>query len=148
MRVHYKLALGALKISACLSGGADSQSMALGVLILLVTPVSRPFSLLLALVALICAFSGIWLGGLRNELAIKQALSTFPRPNDVPFYRCADSFYWVSYAREMMEQKTARVRFTKIDNAPYGRPNYGWASLNAWYLVGLAAVWSLTSGMT
>jgi hypothetical protein len=110
--------------------------------------VSRPLSFLLALVALTCAFGGIWFGGLRNEVAIGQTLAAFPKPNDTPFYRCADSFYWVSYAREMIEQGTARVRFTRMDNAPYGRPNYGWASLNAWYLIALAALWSVATGTT
>jgi hypothetical protein len=109
---------------------------------------SRSLALLLALVALTCAFSGIWFGGLRNERAIHQALAGFPRPNDTPFFRCADSFYWVSYAREMMEQGTVRLRFTKMDNAPYGRPNYGWAALNAWYLIALAWLWSMMTGLT
>ena len=110
-------------------------------------PMETSKSFLLALVALICAVSGIWFGGLRTELAIQRELAAIPKPSDTPFFRCADSFYWVSYAREMIERRSARVRFTEMDNAPFGRPNYGWASLNAWYLVALAALWSAASGL-
>jgi hypothetical protein len=102
---------------------------------------------LIALLGLLCAGTGLWFGGLRNETDIAKILSQLPRSNDAPFFRCADSFYWVSYAREMIDTGEMRVRFTQLDNAPYGRPNLGWASLNAWYLVILAKIWSLTSGL-
>jgi hypothetical protein len=102
---------------------------------------------LIALLGLLCAGTGLWFGGLRNETDIAKILSQLPRSNDAPFFRCADSFYWVSYAREMIDTGEMRVRFTKLDNAPYGRPNLGWASLNAWYLVVLAKIWSLTAGL-
>ena len=96
--------------------------------------------------AMVCAFSGVWLGGLRNEVRIARTLERLPRLNDTPFYRCADSFYWVSYAREMIDTGSWRVRSTQMDNAPYGRPNDGWASLNAWYLVALGKFWSIATG--
>ena len=94
----------------------------------------------IATLALVCAFSGIWLGGLRNEVDIARTFERLPRLDETPFFRCADSFYWVSYAREMIDTGKLRVRFTRMDNAPYGRPNDGWASLNAWYLVALGKV--------
>ena len=102
---------------------------------------------LIASIGLLCAGTGLWFGGLRNEVDIAKTLRQFSRPNDIPFFRCADSFYWVSYAREMIDTGKLRVRFTKLDNAPYGRPNLGWASLNAWYLVALAKIWSVVSGL-
>ena len=100
----------------------------------------------IALLGLACAGSGIYFGAVRDEVRIGQALEKFPRPNDTPFFRCADSYYWTSYAREMIETGKLRVRSTAMDNAPDGRRNWGWASLNAWYLVALAKVWSLFAG--
>ncbi len=102
---------------------------------------------IIAVLALVCASSGIWFGGLRNEVEIAKRFEQLPRLDDTPFFRCADSFYWVSYAREMLDTGNLRARFTRMDNAPYGRPNYGWASLNAWYLIALAKVWSVATGM-
>ncbi len=102
---------------------------------------------LIAIVGMACAVAGLWFGGLRNETEISATLSELPRPADTPFFRCADSFYWVSYAREMIDTGKLRVRFTQMDNAPYGRPNFGWASLNAWYLVAVAKVWSIGAGI-
>lgn len=101
---------------------------------------------LIAALGVVCAFSGIWFDGLRNEVQIGRALDRLPRLSETPFFRCADSFYWVSYAREMIETGKWRVRSTEMDNAPYGRPNYGWASLNAWYLVALGKAWSIVTG--
>lgn len=106
----------------------------------------RPVFPLIAVLGLLCAGAGLWFGGLRNEIDIAKLLDQFPRPNDTPFFRCADSFYWVSYAREMADTGKLRVRFTERDNAPYGRPNLGWASLNAWYLVALGKIWSVATG--
>ena len=102
---------------------------------------------LTALLGLVCATAGLWFGGLRNETDIARVLKQIQRPNDAPFFRCADSFYWVAYAREMIDTGRFRVRYTQLDNAPGGRPNTGWASLNTWYLVGLAEIWSLASGL-
>ncbi len=101
----------------------------------------------IAVLALVCALSGVWLGGLRNEVEIARTFERLPRLDDTPFFRCADSFYWASYAREMIDTGKLRARFTRMDNAPYGRPNYGWASLNAWYLVVLGKVWSVATGI-
>jgi hypothetical protein len=103
----------------------------------------RSTFLLVALLGLSCVLAGIWFGGFRNEAAIAKILSAAHQPNQTPFFRSPDSFYWVSYAREMLDTGRLRIRFTHMDNAPYGRPNLGWASLNAWYLVALGKIWSL-----
>ncbi len=47
----------------------------------------------------------------------------------------------------MIDIGKLRVRSTQMDNAPDGRPNWGWASLNAWYLVALGKVWSVATGI-
>ena len=104
---------------------------------------SNRLFLALAAIGIVCAVTGIWLCGGAREHDIAAAMKHMRFATSTPFYQCPDSFYWISYAREMIENSTARVRFTHLDNAPYGRPNTGWASLNAWYLVGLAELWSL-----
>lgn len=105
----------------------------------------RRIYLVIALLGLVFAASGIWFEGLRTELRAEAALAQMPLPNKTPFFRVADSFYWVAYARDMIDNGKWRARFTEMDNAPYGRPNLGWASLNAWYLVGLTKAWTLFS---
>lgn len=102
---------------------------------------------LIALLGLFCAGAGIWFGGFRSEADIARILSPGHQPKQTPFFRSPDSFYWVSYAREMLDTGKLRVRFTHMDNAPYGRPNLAWASLNEWYLVAFGKVWSLATGM-
>jgi hypothetical protein len=106
----------------------------------------RPTFFLVALLGLFCALAGLWFGGYRNEAEIAKILSDAHRPKEMPFFRSPDSFYWVSYAREMFDTGKVRVRFTYMDNAPYGRPNLAWASLNAWYLVVVGKVWSVAAG--
>jgi hypothetical protein len=96
-------------------------------------------------VGMICAVTGIWLCGGAREHDINSTLKETRHATSTPFYQSPDSFYWLSYAREMIETGTARVRFTHMDNAPFGRPNTGWASLNAWYLVALANGWALAT---
>ncbi|HEY1769478.1 MAG TPA: hypothetical protein VGG02_04390 [Chthoniobacterales bacterium] len=101
---------------------------------------------LIAAAGFTAAGAGIWCDGLRDERAVARTLAPLPRPNDTPFFRCADSFYWVSYAEDMITRGTFRARFTAMDNAPYGRANSGWASLNCWYLIALAKTWALATG--
>ncbi|MGH8099772.1 MAG: hypothetical protein ACREIW_00645, partial [Chthoniobacterales bacterium] len=103
-------------------------------------------SLLIGGVGIFCAIAGLWFGGARSEFEIAQILTQSHHTTSTPFFRCADSFYWVAYAREMIDTGKLRVRVSNLDNAPYGRPNIGWASLNAWYLVALAKAWSIATG--
>jgi hypothetical protein len=46
-----------------------------------------------------------------------------------------DAYHWISYAREMARTGAWRVRHTKIDNAPFGRPVH-WSQSISWLLVG------------
>jgi len=107
---------------------------------------SRRSSLLIGGVGIFCAVAGLWFSGARSEFSIAQILTQSHHATSTPFFRCADSFYWVAYAREMIDTGKLRVRVSNLDNAPYGRPNIGWASLNAWYLVAFAKAWSIATG--
>ena len=49
-----------------------------------------------------------------------------------------DAYYWISYARTSIEQRTLRLRHSTIDNVPYGREIH-WCSGPTWLLVALAA---------
>ena len=49
-----------------------------------------------------------------------------------------DSYAWLSYARDLRESPHFRVRFTRMDNAPFGRPVH-WAQLPVWSLCAIAA---------
>ncbi|MBU1693905.1 MAG: hypothetical protein KKC51_08060, partial [Verrucomicrobia bacterium] len=46
-----------------------------------------------------------------------------------------DAYHWISYAREMARTGAWRIRHTKIDNAPFGRPVH-WSQSISWLLVG------------
>ncbi|NLG34926.1 MAG: hypothetical protein GX548_06190 [Lentisphaerae bacterium] len=50
-------------------------------------------------------------------------------------YVDADAHYWISYAQQMAEEQTARIRHTRLDNAPSGRDVH-WSSPPAWWLLG------------
>ena len=49
-----------------------------------------------------------------------------------------DAYYWISYARTSIEQRTLRLRHSTIDNVPYGREIH-WCSGPTWLLIALAA---------
>ena len=51
-------------------------------------------------------------------------------------YNDFDGYYYTTYAREMVEKKCLRIRWTGLDNPPDGRP-VQWSSLFSWVLVGL-----------
>jgi hypothetical protein len=50
------------------------------------------------------------------------------------FYIEDDPYYWVSYAQEMAETGNWRIRYTHIDNTPYGREVH-WSQSFSWLLV-------------
>jgi hypothetical protein len=104
-------------------------------------------SCLIALLALLLAGSGIWLEGARDQLATHAVLRDLHRDQIPPIFRGPDSLYWVSYTQQMIETGQWRTRFTHMDNAPYGRPNIGWASLTSWHIIAVAKVWSAVTGM-
>ncbi|HRJ72107.1 MAG TPA: hypothetical protein PLS03_07765 [Terrimicrobiaceae bacterium] len=56
-----------------------------------------------------------------------------------------DPYYWVGYARAMVEQRTFRIRHTDLDNVPYGRDVH-WNSGFSLWLVLCGAVTALVSG--
>jgi len=45
-----------------------------------------------------------------------------------------DSYYWIRYAQEMVLWKTPRIRYTLLDNVPYGREVH-WSSGYSWLIV-------------
>jgi len=57
-----------------------------------------------------------------------------------------DGYYWVTFARQMVSEKTLRVRSTNLDNVPFGRPVH-WSSIFAWWLVLLGGLHAFFSGM-
>lgn len=60
------------------------------------------------------------------------------------YYTDFDGYYYVSFARKMVEEGTPRVRWTNLDNAPNGRPVH-WSSLFSWWLIALGTAHSLVS---
>lgn len=49
-----------------------------------------------------------------------------------------DSYYWIAYARQMIEEGRPRVRHTGLDNTPHGREVH-WNSFFSWWIAALAA---------
>lgn len=58
----------------------------------------------------------------------------------------ADPYYWITYAREMVETGSWRIRHTAVDNAPFGRPVY-WSEAFTWLLVLFGAVRHFFTGL-
>ncbi len=56
-----------------------------------------------------------------------------------------DSYYWMDYARQIGATNVWRVRFTEIDNAPYGRPVH-WSQSISWLLAGLGKIRASLTG--
>ncbi|MBR6021480.1 MAG: hypothetical protein IK066_03565 [Kiritimatiellae bacterium] len=93
----------------------------------------------------------LWFGGM--TVALDRAVALFsarttPAPPDLSapapwrnsrLFVDPDSYAWLSYARDLRESPHFRVRFTHMDNAPFGRPVH-WAQLPIWSLCGIAAV--------
>lgn len=50
-----------------------------------------------------------------------------------------DPYYWLSYANQMVEQGSWRVRHTDADNVPMGRPVH-WSQSMSWLMVAAGAV--------
>jgi hypothetical protein len=57
-----------------------------------------------------------------------------------------DSYYWIAYTRQMVDEGRWRVRRTELDNAPHGREVH-WSSLLAWWIAGLAAAEAAVRGV-
>lgn len=50
------------------------------------------------------------------------------------FFLDNDSYYWITYAREMAKTGEWRIRYTYVDNVPYGREVH-WSQSVSWLLV-------------
>ena len=61
------------------------------------------------------------------------------------FFLDNDPYYWVTYARQMIQTGTWRVRYTYADNVPYGRDVH-WSQCVMWLLVGFGYVRHLFTG--
>lgn len=92
----------------------------------------------------------LWLGGMTVlldravDLFASRTTTTPPRLASPAPWRSSrlfvdpDSYAWLSYARDLRESPHFRVRFTHMDNAPFGRPVH-WAQLPIWSLCAIAA---------
>ena len=93
----------------------------------------------------------LWFGGMTIALDRAVALlseRTTPDPPNLEapapwrayrLFADPDSYAWLSYARDLRESPHFRVRFTHMDNAPFGRAVH-WAQLPIWSLCAIAAV--------
>lgn len=63
------------------------------------------------------------------------------------YYIDFDGYYWVSYAREMVADGEFRIRWTDLDNAPFGH-SVDWSSVFGWWLVLLGGIHGLISGLS
>lgn len=110
-------------------------------------PESARWWVLIGLVVLLCGCAGIWFEGTREEFATRRALKALRYPDLPSIHRGPDAIYWLSFARDMIDSGIPRNRFTRMDNAPFGRPNISWAALTGWHIVAVAKVWSLVTGL-
>jgi hypothetical protein len=56
-----------------------------------------------------------------------------------------DPYYWITYARQMVETGQWRVRYTYVDNVPYGREVH-WSQSVSWLLVAFGYARHLLTG--
>jgi hypothetical protein len=66
-------------------------------------------------------------------------------PGSQRFFFDNDSYYWVTFARQMVETGEWRIRHTYADNVPYGREVH-WSQSVMWLLVGFGYVRHLVTG--
>lgn len=58
-----------------------------------------------------------------------------PAPAEHLYFLDTDAYFWISYAHEMIENRTLRTRFTDIDNVPAGRAVH-WSQPVLWLMLG------------
>ena len=73
--------------------------------------------------------------------ATAEAFQTHARVPRFLSPQALDSFLWVDHARGLANTGTWRLRATRFDNAPDGRP-VRWSSGLAWWLMGLGRIWA------
>jgi hypothetical protein len=83
-----------------------------------------------------------------------QAFDGMMRPQWAPstervqsgrFFLDNDPYYWITYARQMVETGDWRIRYTYADNVPYGREVH-WSQSIMWLLVAFGYVRHLVTG--
>ena len=80
------------------------------------------------------------------DRALRPQWAPTPMPNGSQrFFFDNDSYYWITFARQMAETGEWRIRHTHADNAPYGREVH-WSQSVMWLLVGFGYVRHLMTG--
>lgn len=104
------------------------------------------------------ALLGLWFAGM--TWATDAGIRTFEahvvadpaRPTDPQSWRASrffiepDSYFWLSYARDLRESGSWRLRSTPADNAPYDREMH-WSHLPIWSLMGIARFLETAGGI-
>ena len=67
------------------------------------------------------------------------------KAGDHRFFLDSDAYYWITYARQMVETGQWRVRYTYVDNVPFGREVH-WSQSVSWMLVAFGYVRHLLTG--
>ena len=67
------------------------------------------------------------------------------KAGDQRFFLDSDAYYWITYARQMVETGQWRVRYTYADNVPYGREVH-WSQSVSWMLVAFGYARHLLTG--
>ncbi|MGD0058636.1 MAG: hypothetical protein ABSD58_04380 [Verrucomicrobiia bacterium] len=68
-----------------------------------------------------------------------------PKDGNNRFFLDNDPYYWITYARQMVKTGQWRVRYTYVDNVPYGREVH-WSQSVSWMLVAFGYVRHLSTG--
>ena len=68
-----------------------------------------------------------------------------PKDRSQRFFLDNDPYYWISFARQMVQTGEWRVRYTYVDNVPYGREVH-WSQAVMWLLVGFGYVRHVVTG--
>ncbi|HVM60176.1 MAG TPA: hypothetical protein VMV72_04850 [Verrucomicrobiae bacterium] len=68
-----------------------------------------------------------------------------PRDGSQRYFLDNDPYYWITYARQMAGTGQWRIRYTYVDNVPYGREVH-WSQSVTWTLVGFGYARHLLTG--
>lgn len=68
-----------------------------------------------------------------------------PARGPIAYYVDFDGYYFVSYAREIARGQGPRIRSTRLDAAPNGRPVH-WSSAFPWWLVAIGSARAVVGG--
>lgn len=81
------------------------------------------------------------------ETSVRPVASDFvpPAKSNNRIFLDNDPYLWISYAREMAETGQWRIRYTHMDNVPFGREVH-WSQSMSWLLVGAGYLRHLYTG--